>query len=567
LSFRGQTVLSWRANTVALLGYLALAVVLIGHSAIFRLDSECICGGGADPMQYVWSIKWVPWAIGHGHNPFLTNAMWAPGPFDLAATGWTPLAALVAIPVTLTIGPLASYNLLILASPALAAFFAFRLCHYITGRVAPAVVGGFMFGFSSYVVGQMIGHLHLTLVFFIPLAVEFVLRHLDGRSSRRRFVIEIAAVVVGQALLSTEVLFTALMFGAITLVAGWAFADTELRERIRRTTVDIVFGGIVGAVVLSPFLYYAVIYDSPPPLIDESRLPMDALNPLVPTPVDHIGQHSFAAVAETFHGAFAESGGYIGIAVVILVGWWLISTWKRRATRVMLVVLAFGILLSLGTALNIAGHPTISLPWKLVENLPVFEQVIPERLALYTSLVVAIAVAEVLAARVGAAWLRWGLAVIGVAMLIPAGSSPLFHSKQPEPTFFTTDQYKRYLRPEETVLTFPFSQLGYSMLWQVRADMYFRVAGGYLAQQPPDEYLEEPAVLQFYAQEANAETPCLIKSFIERRDVGAVLLESTSTEPWRPALAELGLHRRQVGGMDVYSIPDSLPTPSACEAS
>jgi hypothetical protein len=220
LSFRGQTVLSWRANTVALLGYLALAVVLIGHSAIFRLDSECICGGGADPMQYVWSIKWVPWAIGHGHNPFLTNAMWAPGPFDLAATGWTPLAALVAIPVTLTIGPLASYNLLILASPALAAFFAFRLCHYITGRVAPAVVGGFMFGFSSYVVGQMIGHLHLTLVFFIPLAVEFVLRHLDGRSSRRRFVIEIAAVVVGQALLSTEVLFTALMFGAITLVAG-----------------------------------------------------------------------------------------------------------------------------------------------------------------------------------------------------------------------------------------------------------------------------------------------------------------------------------------------------------
>src|ERR1700761_1210773 len=157
--------LSWRAGTLVLLGYFALSVLIFGRTALGHLDTRCICSPSADPMQYVWSIKWMPWAIGHGHNPFLTNAMWAPGPFDLATTGWTPLAALVSLTVTLTLPPLASHNplipvplapysLLFLSAPALAAFLAFRLCHYITGRVAASIVGGFLFGFSSYLVGQ-----------------------------------------------------------------------------------------------------------------------------------------------------------------------------------------------------------------------------------------------------------------------------------------------------------------------------------------------------------------------------------------------------------------------------
>jgi hypothetical protein len=559
-----QVTLSWQTATVVLLGYLALSVLLFGRTALGHLDTRCICTASADPIQYVWAIKWLPWAIGHGHNPFLTNAMWAPGPFDLATTGWTPLAAFAAIPVTLTLGPLAAYNLLVLLSPALAAFFAFRLCHYLTGRLAPALVGGFMFGFSSYLVGQMIGHLHLTLVFLIPLAVEIVLRHLDGRMSRRTFVISIAAVIAGQALLSTEILFTSLMFGAIALAAGAVFNDSEGRDRLRRITIEIVLGGIVAAIVLSPFLYYAVIYASPPPLIDASRFGLDVLNPFVPTPVDRIGRSSFAPVAYSFHGTFSETGGYLGIAVILLSAWWLISTWKRRATRVMLVVLACAVLFALGPVLLIAGQPTISLPWKLVENLPLFEQVIPIRLTMYMALVVSIAVAMALAARAGAPWLRWGLAIVGVIMLIPGGGSSLFQSTPPDPTFFTSGQYKHYIHKEETVLAFPFSQLGYSMLWQVRGDMSFRVAGGYLAQQPPDEYVEDPAVQQFYALATSPETPCLMKSFIERKEVGAVLIEAGSEEPWGPELEKMGMHPQALGGIDYYRVPNTLPIPTGC---
>ncbi|MBS1890751.1 MAG: hypothetical protein JST59_05625 [Actinobacteria bacterium] len=515
-------------------------------------------------MQYVWSMAWLPHAIGSGQNPLLTSAMWAPGPFDLATTGWVPLAALAGIPATLTIGPLAAYNLIVLLAPALAAFFTFRLCHYLTDRVTPSLVGGFLFGFSSYLVGQMNGHLHLMLVFLIPLGVHIVLLHLDGRTSRRRFVLSFAAVVVAQALISTEVLFTALLFAAIALLAGWIFADADSRDRLRGVVIDILIGGVVAAVVLSPYLYYALIYDTTPPLIDSTRFSMDALNPLVPTPLDRLGRTSFAPVAAQFPGAFVETGGYLGIAIVLLAGWWLISTWRRRATRIMLAVLACSVIASLGTRLTIAGEPTISLPWKVLEGLPLFEQIIPTRLSVYTALIIAIAVAMALAARAGSKFLRWGLALVGVVMLLPSGGSAFFHSTPPDPSFFTSGQYKKYIDKGETVLAFPYSQLGYSMVWQARAKMHFNVAGGYLAQQPPEEYLDEPVVTQFYTLTTTDETPCMIRSFIERRDVGAVLIEAGSGEPWGPELEKLGMHPQSLGGIDLYRVPSTLPAPTGC---
>lgn len=556
--------LSWRVGVLALLGYFALSLVLVGRGTLAHLDSQCVCTESSDPTQFVWTMVWWPHAIGSWMNPFLTHSIWAPGPFNLATATSVPLASIVAMPVTFTLGPLAAANLLVLLSPALAAFFAFRLCHYLTGRIVPSLVGGFLFGFSGYVLGQMIGHLNLTLVFFVPLAVHIVLRRFDGVTGGRFFVVSIAAVIAGQALLSTEILFTALIFGAITLLAAAVFSDAGGRDRIRGLTIEIVLGGILAAAVISPFLYYALLYEGQPEFISAARFSMDALNPFVPTPVEHLGRTSFAPVAATFPGGYAEAGGYIGIAFLLLGGWWLISTRSRKSSRVMLAVLVCTVVGSLGTDLYISGQPTISLPWKTLAHIPLLHEVIPVRLAMYTSLIVAVAVAQALASRARSAWIRWTLAIIGVAMLIPSGGSALFHSSPPDPSFFTSDQYKRYIDHEETVLALPYSQRGQSLLWQARTDMWFRLAGGYLGQQPPGDYIEEPAVIQLLQGVANEETPCLLKSFIERREIGAVVLESASTEPWRPALAELGLRPQEVGGVDFYRVPPDLSAPAAC---
>jgi hypothetical protein len=59
-----------------------------------------------------------------------------------------PLAAWTVYPVTRVFGPIVSYNLVCLLSPALAGWSAFILCRHVAGRWRPALFGGLFFAFS-----------------------------------------------------------------------------------------------------------------------------------------------------------------------------------------------------------------------------------------------------------------------------------------------------------------------------------------------------------------------------------------------------------------------------------
>jgi len=54
------------------------------------------------------------------------------------------------------------------------------LLRHLTRRVWSSLVGGYLFGFSSYMLGQELGHLHATSVFLVPLVALVVLRYVDG---------------------------------------------------------------------------------------------------------------------------------------------------------------------------------------------------------------------------------------------------------------------------------------------------------------------------------------------------------------------------------------------------
>ena len=92
-------------------------------------------------------------------------------PLELAR--WLTAADMVALlfsPLTLTAGPIVSYNVAAILMPALAAWTAFVLCRRLTHAIWPSLVGGYLFGFSSYVLAQGGGgHLQLSSVFLLPL--------------------------------------------------------------------------------------------------------------------------------------------------------------------------------------------------------------------------------------------------------------------------------------------------------------------------------------------------------------------------------------------------------------
>src|SRR2546423_310872 len=179
-------------GTGAFFGYAALAFVFFGLPGAAHPSSECICyPGSPDPQQFMWALVWWPHALAHGLDPIHSHALFAPEGVTLASGQLIPAASVVLAPITAAAGPVAAYNLLGVLAPTLAAFTAFLLCRRITRKWLPSLVGGYLFGFSSYLLGQLFGHPHLTLVFLLPVMVHIVLRRLDGELGTGRFVAEL----------------------------------------------------------------------------------------------------------------------------------------------------------------------------------------------------------------------------------------------------------------------------------------------------------------------------------------------------------------------------------------
>ena len=78
-------------------------------------------------------------------------------------------------PLTWLANPVVSFNVLTLLAPALSAWTAFLLARYLTRDRFASFIGGYLFGFSSYELGQLLGHLHMDLIFIVPLLLLFAL--------------------------------------------------------------------------------------------------------------------------------------------------------------------------------------------------------------------------------------------------------------------------------------------------------------------------------------------------------------------------------------------------------
>jgi hypothetical protein len=158
---------------------------------------------------------------------------------------------------------------------------------------------------------------------------------------------------------------------------------------------------------------------------------------------------------------------------------------------------------------------------------------------------------------------RWLVAAAAVAFLFPNIDATfpgtrhlsLYHARYPTPAFFTTGLYRRYLRRDEIVLPLPsgYSLRGYSLLWQARAHMYFRLASGSFGYVPASYRTTIEHELLGHAITADA--PSLLRSFILAERVSVVVADPPHSRPWLGVLGRLGLRPVSAGGVLVYRIP------------
>ncbi len=157
---------SWR-ELLVVLAFSTLLSALLWHNA-WRHPMSTQVGVFGDADEYTWFLGWVPYAIGHGLNPLGSTFANFPRGVNLMWNTSLLLPSFLMSPITVIFGAAFSYNVLATAAPALSTTFAYMAFRRWTTPVA-SVAGALVFGFSSYIVAQSVGHLAQTFVMSAPL--------------------------------------------------------------------------------------------------------------------------------------------------------------------------------------------------------------------------------------------------------------------------------------------------------------------------------------------------------------------------------------------------------------
>src|SRR5215204_4359377 len=378
---RYRLAMARRRNAAVLAAYTAISFLYFGIRLLPHPGRSYV-GEGADPEIFIWSFAWWPHAILNGENPVVTHAIWAPDGIDLAWATSIPGLALALAPLTLAAGPVVAYNVAAILMPALAAWTTFLLCHRVVGRTWPALVGGYLFGFSSYMLGQQFGHMHMTSVFLLPLVPLLVLRYLDGDIGERRLAVLLGALLAAQLSLSTEVALTLTIALVVGLAIAWV-AARDRRARLRRLMAPLAGAYAVGAVLASPLLVYALRDFERGSINPPGTYTADLLNFFVPTRIVAVSGSWARDHALHFPGNDAERGAYIGIPTLLIIALHTLRSHRTAATRFLVTAVGIAALAALGGTLIVSGRRTVPLPWALVDGLPGLNNVLPVRLSVF----------------------------------------------------------------------------------------------------------------------------------------------------------------------------------------
>jgi hypothetical protein len=524
--------------------YLALSLVFFGIPVAGDLDGTAIAADDVDSSAYMWFFAWWPHALLEGLHPVHTEVVFVPDGYNLAWTTSMPGPSVLLAPLTLTLGPVVTWNAIALLGPALAAWTGFLLCRELTGAIAPSLVGGYLFGFSPYVLGSLQGSPNLVLVAMLPVLVLLVVRHVRGKIGDAKFAVLMALALAFQFLTSTEVLAMAGVFGAGTLAAAYVLLP-EHRERLLRALKLLVVASIAAVVLVSPLLYYMLFEPYTVPEQALRGFPADLLSWFVPSTYIEL-----ATTHEPGEGpSYASGFGYLGVPLALLLVLFTIESRHRRGAKVVLVALVAAAVASLGRRLIFAGEDTgIPMPWAIFSGLPGLEYALPVRFTAFTFLAAGVAAALWLS------WggrLRWALALAAIVFVLPNAGNELWRSPAQDPPLIADDGYRSLLAEDDRVLTVP--AWGPNMRWQAKTDFDFELAAGYLGAFP-ESYRRYPIWHTLLSGELIPDYETELRRFVRDKGVTAVLVDAGVRWPWRELFGTLGVRPRAAGGMLVYRL-------------
>lgn len=480
----------------------------VGGIASTQHDSELVMG----------FLGWPPFAITHGHNLIFTNYLDYPGGVNLMWNVSMLIPGVVLAPLTQAAGVVLAYNVLMTAALALSAWTAFLLIRRFVSSQVAAGVGGAIYGFSPFMIGQSLAHPWMTVAFMSPI----LLLLLDDivRVQRRRPLVSgllLGLAAAAQLLIGEEVLATTTVVGFLLLIVAAGLCPDQVSSRIKHAVLGLASAAVVFAVLTAiPVGFQLFGPQRPHGTIQRPNVYVsDALSFFVPSRLFLVAPPGAAAFAHRFiTGNLLEDGSYVGVLLPLLLVFIAVRHWRRLEVRFAVLGAVLIAILSMGITIHVAGKnspiPVFViglvflllrryLPgwlmlfltffgWLALSRLPVLNNALPSRLMLHFFLLVGLLVAVWLddmrawqSSRRRLGWLALAASLILVLPALPYPSTPVV-----VPAFFAGGAAFR-IPAGSVALVIPYSTRNdaRAMVWQVNAGMRFRMPEGYAQSNPP----------------------------------------------------------------------------------
>jgi hypothetical protein len=485
------------ADLAALATYLAGALVLTGRFWV-DVPRRVPANWLGDRALAEWNLAFAARVVSHLENPFFTTRMNAPAGVNTMANTSVLGVGVPVSPITLLFGPAAAFDTVAVASLAGTALaWYYVLSRHLVGSRAAAWVGGLVGGFAPSVAAHASWHPHLVPQFLVPLIAWRVVRLREpGRWLRNGIVLGL--LIVWQAFIGEEVLFlTALGCGLFVAV----YAATH-RHEVPGWARPFLSGLGVAASVAAVLLAY--------PLWSQFRGPGSyhgIVSHFAGLRIDVLGYTSFASNSVVHQldvygprpALEAEDNSNLGwplVLVVVAVAVWL---WRETAVRAAAVTAATFAVLSFGPELVVDGrHTGVPGPWRLLQNVPVFNLALPIRCGLVVTplagLILAYGLDRLRHLRLpavaegspgwspaGSPRLARALLLGGVlaAVLVPMAPLPVSAVDRPAtPRFVSSGAWRQYVGPQDSVLVLPTPSFT-GLWWSAQTGLDLRLSHGY----------------------------------------------------------------------------------------
>jgi len=456
----------------ALFIYFLIAVALFSSTWID--PSGSLIGTPKDPKLFVWYLGWLPHELSLGHNPLFSSYLSYPSGVNLMWNTSTIFPALLLWPVTAAFGPVVAYNLLITAGLALSAWFGFLAARRFIDSELACFAAGLLYGFSPALIAQALGHPHIVVALFPPIALLLGHEILVRRRMNPVVAGAIAGVAAALQLLTGEELLAMTLLVAAISVAMLALLNRDHVRLLQPTAVKAAGAAMVSFAIIAG-VPLGFQFFGPQTVSGDFQQPdvyvSDVLAFALPSNLIH------------FTGNTTENGAYIGLPLLLLFAAGLIVGRKQRWIRWTGWMTLVIVVLTLGPHLHVNGNVTpVWLPWALVAKLPLMGSALPARLMIIGWLGVALVVAAVFAVAINGSR-RWRIAtgvtlITGLAVIFPSVPYPSVSASVP--AFFRPGGGVENVEPGSVMLITPFSskESTDAMLWQAAANYRFRMPEG-----------------------------------------------------------------------------------------